>query len=153
MNKLLRDFSDEEFIATFHKAKSVRHLLSTLGVKCHGETYRTVERRCQRLGLNYSSKVTWKKTNRDSSKLTNEQVFCFDSVVARSTVRRWILSENLLPYECAICGMPPIWNNNPLVLILDHINGRSNDNRLINLRFVCGNCDLQLDTFKGRNKR
>jgi hypothetical protein len=38
-----------------------------------------------------------------------------------------------------------------MVLILDHINGYNNDNRIENLRFVCSNCDSQLDTYKSRN--
>lgn len=38
----------------------------------------------------------------------------------------------------------------PLVLILDHKNGVNNDNRLENLRFVCSNCDSQLETYKNR---
>ena len=36
-------------------------------------------------------------------------------------------------------------------LILDHINGVSNDNRLENLRMVCPNCAATLDTHCGRN--
>lgn len=38
-------------------------------------------------------------------------------------------------------------------LILDHINGINNDNRLENLRIVCPNCDATLDTYKSKNKR
>ena len=36
-------------------------------------------------------------------------------------------------------------------LILDHINGVSNDHRLENLRIVCPNCNATLDTHCGRN--
>lgn len=36
-------------------------------------------------------------------------------------------------------------------LILDHVNGVSNDNRIENLRMVCGNCAATLDTHCGRN--
>ena len=38
-------------------------------------------------------------------------------------------------------------------LILDHINGINNDNRLENLRIVCPNCNATLPTHCGRNKR
>ena len=31
-------------------------------------------------------------------------------------------------------------------LIIDHINGINNDNRLTNLRWVCPNCNIQLPT-------
>ncbi len=36
-------------------------------------------------------------------------------------------------------------------LVLDHINGISNDHRLENLRIVCPNCAATLDTHCGRN--
>jgi predicted RNA-binding Zn-ribbon protein involved in translation (DUF1610 family) len=38
-------------------------------------------------------------------------------------------------------------------LILDHINGVANDNRLENLRIVCPNCNATLDTHCGRRTR
>jgi ribosomal protein S27AE len=40
-----------------------------------------------------------------------------------------------------------------MALILDHINGVSNDNRLENLRIVCPNCAATLDTHSGRKNR
>ena len=55
-------------------------------------------------------------------------------------------------YKCAICGVSNIWNNKELVFILDHINGRANDNSRNNLRLICPNCDSQLDTYKSKNK-
>ena len=53
---------------------------------------------------------------------------------------------------CAICGCYPVWNNKPLVFILDHIDGDASNNRRDNLRCICPNCDTQLDTFKSKNK-
>jgi hypothetical protein len=40
-----------------------------------------------------------------------------------------------------------------MTLILDHVNGVSDDNRFDNLRIVCPNCAATLDTHCGRNNR
>lgn len=55
--------------------------------------------------------------------------------------------------KCSICGLDANWNNKPLVLILDHINGIPNDWSLLNIRLVCPNCDSQLPTFKSKNRK
>lgn len=45
------------------------------------------------------------------------------------------------------------WKNQPVLLILDHIDGNSNNHSWSNLRTVCSNCDAQLPTYKARNKK
>ncbi|WP_060999506.1 HNH endonuclease [Mycolicibacterium mucogenicum] len=53
---------------------------------------------------------------------------------------------------CAICGGSTNWQNLPLTLVLDHIDGDPTNNRRENLRLVCPNCDSQLPTYKSRNR-
>lgn len=65
------------------------------------------------------------------------------------TLKRHFIRYN--KYECAICKTSE-WNNKPLILILDHIDGNSKNNFPSNLRLVCPNCDSQLSTYKNRNK-
>lgn len=45
------------------------------------------------------------------------------------------------------------WRGRRIGLILDHINGVRDDNRLENLQIVCPNCAAALDTHCGRNAR
>lgn len=81
----------------------------------------------------------------------DEEIFVENSTYARHNLKKRILRQNLIPYVCDCCKNGPEWMGKPMPLILDHINGINNDNRLTNLRFVCSNCDSQLDTYKSRN--
>ena len=54
-------------------------------------------------------------------------------------------------HKCEICNITD-WMGQSVPLVLDHINGKCKDWRLNNLRLVCGNCDMQLPTYKSKNK-
>lgn len=67
----------------------------------------------------------------------------------RNVIKKILIEQN--GNKCSICSMPSEWEFKPIVMILDHIDGNSENNNLENLRLVCPNCDSQLPTFKGRN--
>jgi hypothetical protein len=94
--------------------------------------------------------MAWKR-NQYGEKRKNEDVFVENSDYARHHIKKRVIQENMVPYICAECGIGPEWNGKPMPLIMDHINGKNNDNRLENLRFVCSNCDSQLPTYKSKN--
>ncbi len=87
-----------------------------------------------------------------AKKFPDDVVFAENSTYNRASLKKRILRDDLIKYECDCCGIGPMWQGKPMTLILDHINGINNDNRLLNLRFVCSNCDSQLPTYKARNK-
>jgi 5-methylcytosine-specific restriction endonuclease McrA len=67
------------------------------------------------------------------------------------TIRKYLIEHN--GNNCMICGQSGNnWNGKPITLIVDHIDGKSNNNKLDNLRIVCPNCDCQLPTYKAKNK-
>jgi len=70
---------------------------------------------------------------------------------SRNHLKMRLLKENVLEEVCSECGIRSIWNGKPLVLQLEHINGKSTDNRLENLCLLCPNCHSQTMTFAGRN--
>lgn len=67
----------------------------------------------------------------------------------RGKVRQWL--EREYGHKCSICGGTE-WMGKPIPLVVDHIDGDPLNCRVDNFRFVCGNCDMQLDTYKGKNK-
>ena len=89
--------------------------------------------------------------NRRPIKRTAANVFIENSTADQKTLRRHYFAGEYTEYKCSICGQEPIWNGKELTLILDHINGHNHDDRLENLRWVCPNCNQQLDTTNGKN--
>jgi len=53
---------------------------------------------------------------------------------------------------CAECGQEDTWNNKPLVLQLDHMDGDSDNNYPKNLRLLCPNCHTQTENFGSKGK-
>lgn len=69
-----------------------------------------------------------------------------NSTTSRGAIKRNLYKEGLKERKCELCGQGEEWNGKKMSLILDHINGINNDNRLENLRIVCPNCNATLDT-------
>ena len=84
-------------------------------------------------------------------KLSNETVFVENSTYPRHRLKERIIKQSIIDYKCSCCGNVGVYNDKPLSLQLDHINGINNDNRLDNLRFLCPNCHAQSDTYAAKN--
>jgi len=55
------------------------------------------------------------------------------------------------PHICEICSITE-WNNKPITLEVDHIDGNHKNNKQENLRLICPNCHSQTDTYKNKNR-
>ena len=76
-----------------------------------------------------------------------EDILVIDSTYSSTKLKKRLIEEGLKEDKCEICGCSNEWNNKPLTLQLDHINGNHYDNRLENLRIVCPNCHSQTETY------
>lgn len=89
-----------------------------------------------------------KKTFRRGKKeWTEEEVFVQDCDMHRSQLRKVLERLGHKSDNCEECGITE-WNNKPLTIEIDHINGDHRDNRKENLRWLCPNCHSQTETFK-----
>src|SRR5690349_7400014 len=82
-----------------------------------------------------------------------EEILVEGSSFSRSDLKRRLYEAGLKSRMCELCGQGEEWHGQPMSLILDHINGVPNDNRLENLRIVCPNCAATLSTHCGRKNR
>lgn len=84
-------------------------------------------------------------------KYSLDEVLTINSFFSNGNLKIRLFKDGLLKNMCLLCGLLPEWNELPLTLQLDHINGICNDNRIENLRILCPNCHSQTSTYAGRN--
>ena len=66
----------------------------------------------------------------------------------RKMIREFLIKRD--GYKCTCCGIGS-WNNKPITLWTDHIDGNATNNHQSNFRLICPNCDSQSDTFGAKN--
>jgi len=137
------------------KADTIKEILNCFGLSHRGRNYTTLKRRLEEEGIPYpvdAGKRGMRICNIKNKKQLSE-VLVENSSFGPWQLKRRLLEEGRLENICAVCGQEPTWNDKPLVLELDHINGDGKDNRIENLRIICPHCHSQTKNFRGRNKR
>lgn len=74
----------------------------------------------------------------------NDRAFLSTKSLRRAVIYRY-------GYSCQECGIYE-WNNSPITLEIEHINGNSEDNSPDNLTLLCPNCHSQTPTYRAKNK-
>jgi hypothetical protein len=147
----------EEVIKTSFTQNEV---LKKLGKQSAGGNYTTLKKQIEFFNIDISH-FNSKKIRIEKLKTYNEifgkrkdtsEYLIENSEYSRTHLKKRLYKEGLKEKFCELCGQGEIWNGKKLSLILDHINGINNDNRLENLRIVCPNCNSTLDTHCGKNK-
>ena len=80
------------------------------------------------------------------NKVDLKQVLVENKQYDSRILKKLLYTEEIKEEKCEACGIGPVWNELPLVLQLDHINGNNKDNRIENLRILCPSCHDQTST-------
>jgi hypothetical protein len=150
-------WNDEQMISAIKSNKTIIGVLRELGLRATGENYVTVKTYASRFGLDTSHwtlkgnpRLKWRGGHPE--KRPYEEILVENSDYTwTSNLKHRLIKDDILINVCAICGCNPVHMGKELVLVLDHINGKRNDNRRNNLRLLCPNCNSQQDTFCGKN--
>lgn len=150
-----RKYSEQELREAIASSRSWAETLRRLGYCPSGNNRITIKKRAGVWGISTAhfdphaaSVEALKKPPKPLSEILVE-----GSTYSRASLKRRLFDSRLKERRCELCRQGETWRGKRMSLILDHINGRRDDNRLENLRIVCPNCAATLDTHCGRKNR
>lgn len=155
-DKVKVKYLKENFEQIVNQSKSFSEVLTLLGLRTAGGNFKSIQEYIKKYNLDIShfnpntgpnsiQALLLLEHNLLKQKPLNE-ILTQASTYARSSLKRRLYKEGLKEKKCELCGQDEIWKGKKMSLILDHINGVYNDNRLENLRIVCPNCNATLET-------
>jgi hypothetical protein len=147
-------FTEQEAREAVAASKSYAETLRRLGLRAAGGNFRLIRRWLERWDV-----CTEHFDPYAASRGPRRYVLPLDAVlVEHSTyqprqLKLRLYEAGLKARACELCGQGEQWHGRTMSLILDHVNGVHDDNRLENLRIVCPNCAATLETHCGRKNR
>jgi hypothetical protein len=93
------------------------------------------------------------RASRGTRRKPLNEILVEQSTFCRNHLKERLYEAGLKRPICELCGQGELWRGRRIGMILDHVNGVSNDHRLENLRIVCPNCAAALDTHCARGRR
>jgi ribosomal protein S27AE len=151
-------FTEPEARLAIAKSRSWNEALRRLGYSPRGGNPATVRKYVEKWGISTahfdSTAASIEGLRRSWPKpIPLTQILVEGSTYNRNHLKTRLLRAGLKQPLCELCGQGEIWRGRRMALILDHVNGRSDDNRIENLRIVCPNCAATLDTHCGRKNK
>lgn len=140
-------------------SKTKTECLKKMGLRAAGGNYKTITKYIEKYQINTEHfdvrQARIEKINRLNSekKIPIKNILTSGSTYNRTQLKQRLYDENLKTRQCELCGQGEEWMGKKMSLIIDHINGVWNDNRIENLRIVCPNCNATLPTHCGKNTK
>jgi hypothetical protein len=149
-------YTEAQARAAIAASRSYAEALRRLGMRAAGGNHRTIRRYAEevwRIPVGHFDPVAARNAPLGRPALPLSDVLVAGSIYQRARLKERLFAEGLKDRRCELCGQDELWHGRRMSLILDHVNGVHDDNRLENLRIVCANCNATLDTHCGRKNR
>lgn len=143
--KTFSEYTKEELIEIIGCCRNYKDIINTLKINQYYHRYLTKFVKENNVNTSHFTIAERTKNNIHTKLLKG------DKHIPGKSIKKYLLKNKIISENCSICNLPPSWNNKPLTLHLDHINGDHFDNRVENLRLLCPNCHTQTDTYTGKN--
>jgi hypothetical protein len=136
-------------------SKNFKEIIIKLGKTFTGSNHETIKKYIKL----YNIDISHFETRFDIANRTNRKIVAIENMLvencsfSRKAVKNRLYKTGLKTRCCELCGQGEEWNGKKMSLILDHINGVNNDNRIENLQIVCPNCNATLDTHCGKHNK
>ena len=151
-------YTEDQLRESVEQSYSISETLRNLGYeKYGGGTASNIRKKIDKIGIctKHFRGSGWNKGGKAPNRKTTDEYLVLNNDMLRrlkrSTLKRCLLDIGR-KYECECCGQGDTYNNLPLTIEIDHIDGNWFNNLRENLRFICPNCHTQTPTY-GNKKR
>lgn len=144
-----KKYSKEDFIEAIASSTSIRQVLSKLNLKEAGGNYQTVKNGIKNFNLD-TSHFLGQAIHRGKNfgpKRPLSDYLSNKHKIGSHKLRLRLLKEGYFEHKCYKCDNIE-WDQQPIPLELEHIDGDHFNNNLDNLTLLCPNCHAQTPTYR-----
>jgi len=147
-------YTKEQLEEVVKKSYSVAQVLRNLGLYIGGGNYASIKSKIKKFNIDSSHFIgqRWNKGRVFGPKRDIQDYFNNKAKIESHGLRVKLLKLGLKQHKCEACNLSE-WNNLPIPLELDHIDGNHFNNNFTNLRILCPNCHAQTPTHRSKNRK
>ncbi len=152
-----RTWTKQQLLEACTLSTSVRQVLGHLGLKQAGGNYAQIKKYIKEHNVktDHFKGHGWSKglIGIGKPRLPLQKILVKGSLYQSFKLKKRLFKDGIKTPSCELCGWCQKAPDGRIPLEIDHINGDSTDNRLINLRILCPNCHSLQPTHRGLNRK